>query len=53
MDIYTELFNTNMDFRNYVEKYVIQHHITLEEALKHKMVHNYGDYILEKVDKNA
>ena len=48
MDIYTDLFNTNKDFRNYVEKYIFKHHITIDEALRHIMVRNYGDYILEK-----
>ncbi|MBP5594994.1 MAG: hypothetical protein J6Y02_06405 [Pseudobutyrivibrio sp.] len=52
VDIYTDLFNKNNDFRNYVEKYIFKHHITLEEALKHVMVRNYGDYILNMKGDN-
>ena len=46
IDIDTEhMFDTNKDFRDYVEKYIFKHHITLEEALKHQMVINYALYL--------
>lgn len=49
MDIDTEkLFNTNNDFRNYVEKYIFKHHVTLEEALKHLLVIEYALYLKEE-----
>lgn len=52
MEINTEyLYNTNNSFRNYVEKYIFKHHVTLEEALKHVMVREYANYLME--EKNA
>ena len=41
-------FNNNKDFRNYVEKYIFKHHITLEEALKHVAVMDYALYLKEE-----
>lgn len=52
-DIYTELFNTNNDFRDYVEKYIFKHHVTLAEALSHYLVREYGDYILKGEQPNG
>ena len=42
------LFNNNKDFRNYVEKYIFKHHITLEEALTHIAVIEYALYLKEE-----
>lgn len=48
-DINTEkLYDTNKDFRNYVEKYIFKHHVTLEEALKHIAVLEYALYLKEE-----
>ena len=41
-------FNNNNDFRNYVEKYIFKHHVTLEEALKHVAVLEYALYLKEE-----
>lgn len=47
MDICENLYDTNNDFKNYVEKYIFKHHVTLEEALKHVMVREYAKYLME------
>ena len=52
IDIYTDLFNKNKDFRNYVEKYIFKHHITIDEALRHRLVRDYGDYLIERGDEH-
>lgn len=33
-----EFYDTNADFKNYVDKYCKQYKCTVEEALKHKIV---------------
>ena len=43
---YVELFNTNKDFRNYVERYIFKHHVTIEEALSRMLVHEYAHYLM-------
>ena len=47
MDLITldELYNTNKDFKEYVDKYARCHRIMTEDALKHKVVQNYADYL--------
>lgn len=46
-------FDHNTDFRNYVEKYIFTHHITLEEALKHSMVLEYALYLKNKENEDG
>lgn len=42
---YKDLYNENADFKAYVDKYVIKHEITVDEALNHSLVQNVGkDY---------
>lgn len=33
-----EYYNTNDDFKGYVDRYCMKHKCTIEEALKHKVV---------------
>ena len=33
-----EFYNTNTDFKNYIDKYCKKHKCTVEEALQHKLV---------------
>ena len=33
-----EFYDTNMDFKNYVDSYCKKHKCTVEDALKHKIV---------------
>ena len=42
---YIELYNTNEDFREYVDKYKRDRKLSLEEALKHEMVKQYANYV--------
>ena len=45
---YIELYNTNEDFKKYVDKYKRDRKLSLEEALEHKMVKQYADYLVNK-----
>lgn len=48
MDKVVETFyNLDPDFKEYVDKYVIKEAITIEEALGHKIVQLYLDYLEE------
>lgn len=40
------LYNTNRDFKDYVDRYKTQNKINLSEALKHKMVNYAAQNIL-------
>lgn len=40
-----EFYNTNETFKRYVDKYAGLYGITVEEALKHKIIHNYCEYL--------
>lgn len=46
---YKALYDTNADFRDYVDKYCAHHSegkgISLEEALEHRIVRNYAKAI--------
>ena len=33
-----EFYNTNQDFKEYVDRYSIKHKVTVEEALNHALV---------------
>jgi hypothetical protein len=47
-----EFYNTNLDFRQYVEKYCVEHKCTVEEALTHAMVKSAENYYKEGVSNN-
>ncbi len=42
-----ELYNTNPDFKAYVDKYCIKHNITVDQALEHYLVKDAAEYYLE------
>jgi hypothetical protein len=42
-----EMYETNADFRRYVDRYARHNGISTEEALEHAMVKNYADYLEE------
>ena len=48
MKKYIIAYGENKDFKEYVDKYVCQHRISVEEALKHYLVHEYYDYLLQQ-----
>lgn len=39
----TELYETNADFRGYVDRYAEHNGISTEEALEHAMVRQYAE----------
>lgn len=43
-----ELYENNIDFRVYVERYRKKHGLTVDEALKHRIVRNYASYLAEE-----
>lgn len=43
-----ELYNTNIQFKEYVDKYMTKHNKSLSEALSDAMVNNYAAYLLAK-----
>lgn len=45
------LYETNKDFREYIDRMRNTNHLTLEQALATKMAANYAEYVLER-DKN-
>lgn len=47
MDLITldELYNTNKDFKEYVDKYARCHRMLAEDAIKCKVVQNYAEYL--------
>ena len=40
-----KLYDTNSDFKTYVDKYCLMHSISIEIALTHKLVKEYAEYI--------
>ena len=38
-------YNLDSDFNEYVNKYIKKHNITYEEAIKHKIVKLYSEYL--------
>lgn len=45
---YLSLYNTNEQFKEYVDRYCQIYRITVDVAITHKLIRNYGDYITEK-----
>ena len=43
-----ELYRTNKDFKEYVDKYMQSNEKTLSESLSDAMVKNYAAYLLAK-----
>ena len=48
MNHYKKLYNTNMDYQQYVIRCATANHESVEETLKHKTIQNVGDYYAEK-----
>ena len=48
MDDLKELYNSNGDFRRYVDRYSVSRGISPEEALDHALVKEYAKSIKEK-----
>lgn len=44
-----ELYETNADFKAYVDKYMRKEEVDLETALSHAMVQNYADDIIKRI----
>lgn len=44
---YHSLYNTNADFKRYVDKYCAKHRLTVDEALEHLLVQGVGDMYVE------
>lgn len=40
-----DLYNTNKDFKEYVDKYAKCHRMMIGDTLKIKVVKNYADYL--------
>lgn len=40
------LYETNADFKSYIDKICNTHHLTVEQALSTKMAANYAEYLL-------
>ena len=40
-----ELYETNADFRRYVDRHARQYEVSTEEALEHALVRNYAEYL--------
>ena len=47
---YKEYYETNEDFKEYVDKYCVKHNITTDEAIKHYTVQFAADYYKAKED---
>lgn len=48
-----ETYNTNSNFRHYVDKYCAQRHKSVEEALQDKIVQGVEKYHIEKASRVA
>lgn len=44
---YLSLYNTNEQFKAYVDRYCQKHRITVDVAVQHKLVQEYGDILME------
>ena len=47
------LYETNDDFRSYIDKMCNTHHLTLEQALATKMAASYAEYLLGREKGNV
>ena len=46
---YEDAYRDNLEFKEYVDKYCNQNKISVEEALTHKVVQEYLDYLLYRI----
>lgn len=46
-----QLYKQNKDFRDYVDKYCRKHDKTVDEAIKHELVREYGKMCREEGNK--
>ena len=46
---YKELYETNEDFRRYVDRHCRCYGLTVDESLQHVVVHQYAEYLKEEV----
>lgn len=45
-----EYYDSNYDFKSYVDRYCVQNHISLEVALTHKMIKEAALYYKERTN---
>ena len=43
-----ELYMSNSDIHRYVDRYIAKERISIEEALKHKVVVEYAKYVIDR-----
>lgn len=43
-----KLYETNDEFRSYIDRMCNKHHLTVDQALSTKMAANYAEYLLER-----
>lgn len=43
-----KLYETNYEFRAYIDRMCNKHHLTVEQALSTKMAANYAEYLLDR-----
>ena len=46
--MWKERYETNTEFKEYVDKYATKHLISIEDALCHKLVHEFWNYLVER-----
>ena len=44
-----DLYNTNKDFRDYVDRYCRKHQISVEEAVMHEIVKEVGKMYMKQI----
>lgn len=47
------LYETNQEFKSYVDKYAKANHVSVEIALTHAMVLNYAKWLTENHEQNS
>ena len=47
-----KLYETNDDFRAYIDRMCNTHHLTVEQALSTKMAASYAEYLLDRDKDN-
>lgn len=47
-ELINEMYSTNADFKQYVDKYAVSNHVTVDVALTHAEVKNYGEYLIDR-----
>lgn len=50
--IMIDLYKTNQDFRDYVERYCKKHDISKYEAMSHKLVQGVAEYYKDLQENN-